>query len=48
MMRKGSTWGLMMVFLLVAVLSGCGGKDAASGGQEGGEAKGGGKREQNS
>ncbi|MGG4046247.1 ABC transporter substrate-binding protein [Paenibacillus favisporus] len=41
MMRKGSTWGLMMVFLLVAVLSGCGGKDAAEGSQEGGEAKGG-------
>lgn len=40
MMRKGSLWGLIFVFLLV-ILSGCSGKDTPSPGKESGETKGG-------
>ncbi|MFU1795374.1 ABC transporter substrate-binding protein [Paenibacillus azoreducens] len=40
MMRKGSLWGLIFI-LLLAILSGCSGKDTPSSGKESGETKGG-------
>ncbi|MEI0739450.1 hypothetical protein VQ056_27355 [Paenibacillus sp. JTLBN-2024] len=40
MKRKGSIWGLVFV-LLLAILSGCGGKKPAGSGSESGEPAGG-------